>query len=126
MIPGSARIVAHSLSERLQGPLVRLTRDRHLDHLGPPDHLLDDRFLGLVGKGVDGVDPRLDVVEQLLQVFALEDRHCDHSGVLGRGRADVLDSLEILDRFFDPDHHALLDLLGRGSGVGHPDVDDVD
>ena len=31
-----------------------------------------------------------------------------------------------LDRFLDPHHDALFDLLGRGAGIGHRDSDHVD
>ena len=49
----------------------------------------------------------------------------DHADALGRGRGDLLDAVDALDGFLDPDADRLLDLGGRGAEVGHPDGDHV-
>ena len=51
-------VVAHPLADLLQRPLVDVAGHRDVDHLAAQHHLLDHRLLGLVGEGVDGVDPR--------------------------------------------------------------------
>ena len=112
-------VVAQPLAEPFQSALVGLAGDRHLHHLAPDDRFLDDRLLGLLGEGVDGVDPRLDVVQQLLDVGARHRLDQHRADVLAGGRADLLDPLEVLDRLFDADDHPFFDLFRRRAGVGH-------
>ena len=55
--------LAHLLRDRLESPLLDLSVDRHGDHAATDERLLDDRLLGLLGKGRDRVDPRPDLVQ---------------------------------------------------------------
>ncbi len=95
------------------------------DHPAPGVDLGDHRLLGLDGEGLDTVDRRLDVVEDLAVVGVLLELDGDGPDVLARHGTDPLDPLDGGDGLLDPDADALLGLGRRGAAVGHADGDHV-
>ena len=120
------QLVAHALGHRLQREFVRVTRKGEIDDLTACQQLLNDRFLGLLGEGVDRVDTALDVVQDAADIGAeLElDHHAPHP--FRRGRGELLDAVESLDGLLDPDAHRSLYLVGRHAQVRDLDVDSVE
>ena len=120
------QLVAHALGDLLQHELVGVARHGQVHHLCAGDELADDRLLGLFGKGIDGVDPALDVIQHAANVGAELELDHDAAHALRRRRDDLLDAVDAVDRLLDPHAHGLLDLFRGGPQVGHLDVDAVE
>ena len=121
----SGEIVPDLFGQVAQCLLVGVTRDGDVDDLAAVAHFGDDRFLGLEGKGVDRIDPRLDVVENFRRDGVLKQLHRHHAEVLRCDGGDFLDAVQSLNRFFDADADALLDFGRCGPAIEHADRDEV-
>ena len=105
---------------------IDVARDRDIGDLHTRGQLADDRLLGFDRKGRDRVDAALDLVNHLARIGAELELDGDRAHPLGRRRLDLLDAVEPLDRFLDPDRDRVFDLLRRGAKIGHLDVDPVE
>ena len=119
-------IVPNPLGQRLQGELVRLTGDGHVDHLIARQHLADDRLLGFFRERIDGIDAVLDVVEHGPRVGTELDLDQHRAHALGRGGCDLLDPVDALDRLLDPDADGFFDLLRCRAQIRHFDIHHVE
>ena len=118
-------LVADALAELLEVAFGEgAGKDDIEDALGTGG-LLDDGPLGILGKGADGIDPVLDVVQQLARLIALLHLGGDGDGSLGGVCIDAVDTLEVLDGLLNADPDGLLRLGRRGAAVDDADIDHV-
>ena len=111
--------------ERLLVDTARLSGHGDVDHLLAHDDLLDHRFLGLLGEGVNGIDARLDLIKRAGGVRARRQLDHDCGGVFRGGRVDLFHIRQAVHRLLDFLAGALLDLFRRRAGVRHGDVNHV-
>ena len=104
-----------------QREFVRDTGYRNFHHLLSGRQFPDDRLLGFPWKSRNRIDTALDVVNHFPRICA-ELELCLHDPhPLVRGRGDLLDAVNSLDRLLDSHRDARLDLLRCGAEVRHLD-----
>jgi hypothetical protein len=81
------------LSNGLELPLVARAGHGNLDHGSLCRDQRDDGFLSLLGERLDGVDPILDVAENLVVIGVLEQLHVHRAAALHGIGSDALDPL---------------------------------
>ena len=117
------QLIADPLRYRLEREGIDVAGDRDIGDLHTAGQLADDRLLGLDRKGCDCVDAALDVVNHLAHIRTELELDDDRTHPFGRRRLDLLDAVDALDGFLDPDRDRFFDLFRRGAKIGHLDVD---
>ena len=82
-----------------------------------PPQLADNRFLGLVGKIVDGLDLGLDIIEKAIEILALDHLGDCRAPVFAGLAAHLVDVLDLLERLLNALADGLLHLLGVGPRI---------
>ena len=120
------QIFAHPLGQLLECQLVGVARDRDIHDLEAVRDFLNGGLFRLFGKCIDRVDAGFDVVERPSQVVSRQDLNGNGATAFSGQRPDLLDSIQVLDRFLDPNAYAFLDLFRSGSALGNADADHID
>ncbi len=118
------QVVLHPPGDGLQRTQVHVLTAQGEAH-GRPDVLDGEgaHRLHALGQRGDAVHGVLHVDEHVVRVVALDHLHGDHPAVLLAHGADALHAGDATDLVLDAQHHALLHLLRRGTGIDHLHLD---
>ena len=122
----SGQLISDPLGDRLEGEGIDVARYRDIGNLHTRGQLADDWFLGFNREGRDRIDAALDLVNHLAHVGTKLELDDDGAHPFGSRRLDLLDAVNALDGFLDPDRDRVFDLFRRGAKIGHLDVDPVE
>ncbi len=121
----AGQVVPQRFAKLLEFPLTDIASQGDHRHLVAMSQFRHDRSLGVLGEGVDRVDPGLDLRCQPLHVvvgLCLDDNRTEP---LPGGGADFPDPREIVNRLLDPDADLLLDLPRARPRVGQGNIDAI-
>ena len=112
-------LVAHLLAEAAHVALGHVRRNDDRNHRASIIRDLQHWLLRVLRELRNGIDTNLEVFQHLPGIEPFLDFDHDRC-TAGRGRGvDVLDTRNLLDRFFDLQHDHLFHFLGSRGGIRH-------
>ena len=117
----AVQVVTDLAYGQLERGLVRLAEEHNHDHRQPGLEFRDDNALRLLGQVDERVDRALHLVGRLGGVDPVTELDQNPAAPLDDRRRHLLDLVEVRQLVLDLPGKVLLDLAGRGPGIGQRD-----